>query len=60
MRISEPGHCSEENNRFLHRIGLLLLLANLLILSMLAGSISVVSVHIVSIISRRHFIGSLV
>ena len=56
MRVPQPRDCSEKHYRLLHGIlnHHLVVLAHLLVLSLLGGSIGVVSVHIVGIISRRH------
>jgi len=57
MRVTQPGHGTEKDNWFL--LGIRwhdLVLANFLILGLLTGGVGMVSVHIVSIICRRHFV----
>ena len=55
--VSQPADGPEKDNRLLLGIGRhdLVRLADVMVLSLLAGRVGVVGVHIVGIIGRRHF-----
>ena len=55
VAVTQPGNGTEENNWVLEWVGYRNILTSPLILGLFAGRVRVVSVHIVSIISRRHF-----
>ena len=55
VRVTQPADCPKEDNWLLLWVRWYHVLAHFLILGLLRWGVGVVSVHIVRIISRRHF-----